>query len=122
MGKRVNSNIWLTASLLPQHHIHFASSVAPSGLCSGDTLLTSADGVHTPPDLRCWLDGQGRDKLIVTPLKHLSSLSEMDDDLMASFWKVPATFWFVLRCLMHLLHMPLQQFLLWHINYAGCGW
>ncbi|KAL3138606.1 hypothetical protein ABBQ32_006372 [Trebouxia sp. C0010 RCD-2024] len=57
------------------------------GLCSGDTLLTDADGIHSHPDLRCWLDAQGRDKLIVTPVNHLSSLSEMDNELMANFWK-----------------------------------
>lgn len=66
----------------------FAKLLALVGLCSADTLITNADGVRAHPELRCWLDAQGRDKLIVTPVKHLSSLSEMDDDLMADFWKV----------------------------------
>ena len=58
------------------------------GLLSGDTLLTDADGISALPEFRCWLDAQGRDKLIVTPVEHLSSLSEMGDDMMAKFWKV----------------------------------
>lgn len=60
------------------------------GLRAGDTLLTDADGISAWPELRCWLDAQGRDKLIVTPVEHLSSLSEMADDMMANFWKVAA--------------------------------
>lgn len=92
MGKKVNSYISSLAILLPQHHTQFASPLALLGLCSGDTLLTDADGIHSHPDLRCWLDAQGRDKLIVTPVNHLSSLSEMDNELMANFWKVLAAF------------------------------
>lgn len=60
----------------------------PIGLVSRDTLITAADGICIRSELRYWLDAQGRDKLIVTPSEHTTSLSDMNDEMLVAFWKV----------------------------------
>ncbi|CAD7695554.1 unnamed protein product [Ostreobium quekettii] len=41
--------------------------------CSRDSLVKEQNG------MRCWLDAKGRDKLIVTPIRHVRSLAELSD-------------------------------------------
>jgi diadenosine tetraphosphate (Ap4A) HIT family hydrolase len=58
-----------------------ASPPADPGPLSSDSLLQE-DAV-----VRCWLDAKARPMMIVTPMKHVETMQELDDVALLGMWK-----------------------------------
>ena len=54
--------------------------------CDTENPLSKFSLLEDNPKTRIWLDGQLREKFIVTPVKHIERLSDMNQEEMKAFW------------------------------------
>lgn len=78
--------------------------------CDMNNPLSKSSLLEEHSTTRIWLDGQLRNKLIVTPRRHIEKLSEMTQEEMLDFWRVTQVFLEQRQC-------PWQSMILNHGNY-----